>query len=315
MFIWCKHSAADVRTNTRMGENDSAALVLDTTRRMKVSAQICLRWVEGGFTVHDVKLGALPAGVTASWYHVENVVYNDGVPYPDKLSSQKSVDVKNNVTHVIWVLFDVRETAEAGLYRIPVTVKTSLSEEKAHVTLHVHPVTLPAATEKDAFGHEYFLNPFGIFAKEGKLKNPPCEPFYDYPRYSPAWWDFMTEMAKTLRTLRVNSLNVEIMTLLIDAGSKKLPEGGWDLKYDLLDAFVSHFLTHGAFRYITIGAIIASVDGKTIRAIDENGNGCWYEIGTPEADAWAEAFYISGVSPQCPARRGLRRFFPAREQA
>ncbi len=291
MFVWCKHSSAEVRTNTRMGENDSAAILLDTARRMQVSAQLCLRWVEGGFTVTDVTLGALPTGVTASYYHVENVIYNDGVPYPDKLIKLQTVEVKNNVTHVIWVMFDVGENTAPGLYRIPVTVKTSLSEEKAYMTLHVHPVTLPLPTEKDTFGHEYFLNPYAPFPKTGQLKNPPCEPFYDYTRYSPAWWKLMKAMAKMLKYLRVNSLNIGIMTLLADAGSKKLPEGGWDLTFDLLDDFISCFLTHGAFRYITIGSIIAAVDGKAIQAVDEAGEICWYEIGTPEADAWAEAFY------------------------
>ena len=291
MYVWCKNSAAEVHTNTRMGERESTTLLLDSARRMKVSGQICLRSVEGGFTVTDVSWGTMPAGVMGTYYHVENVIYNDGVPYPDKLSRVTSVEVKNNVTHVIWVMLDVDETAEAGLYRIPVSIKTTAGDFEIFVTLRVYPVTLPAPDEEGTFGHEYFLNTFSYFPKEGRLKDPPCEPFYDFNRYTPAWWDLMAAFARTMKTLRVNCLHVGIMSLLADGGSKKLPEGGWQLRFELMDKYIEHFFAHGAFRFIAISAIIASVNGKTIQCLDEQGDVVWVEIGTPESEAWAEAFY------------------------
>lgn len=291
MYVWCKHSAAEVHTNTRMGERDSAALLLDAARCMQVAGQLCLRSVVGGFTVTDVIIGALPAGVTGAYCHVENVIYNDGVPYPDKLSLPRSYEVKNNVTHVIWMLFHVSEKAEAGVYRFPVTVKTTMGDVTASITLHVYPVTLPSPAEDGTFGHEYFLNPFGFFPKGKKLENPPCTPFYDFERYTTPWWELMANFAKTLKILRVNCLHVSIMTLLADSGSKKLPDGGWQLNFDLMDQFIEHFFANGAFRFIAIGAIIASVEGKTIQCLDEQGDVIRVEIGTPEAEAWAEAFY------------------------
>ena len=291
MYVWIKHSDAEVHTNTRMGEKDRGALVLDTARAMSVSAQLCLRNVEGGFTINGVDIGALPQGVTGTYRHVENVVYNDGVPYPDKLSLATTVDVKNNVTHIIRLFFDVSADAVAGISRVPVVVKTTLGDMTVTVTLHVYPVTLPNPDADKTFGHEYFLDPFSYFPIGKRLENPPVTPFYDCERYSPRWWALMENYAKTLKTLRVNCLHISIMALLVDSGSKRLPDGSWQLNFDLMDQFVSHFFTHGAFRFIAISAIIASVDGNTIRYIDEQGHMGWANIGEPLAEAWAEAFY------------------------
>ncbi len=291
MYIWCKHSAAEVRTNTRMGETDKPALLLDSGRRMKVAGQICLRDVEKAFTITEVCMGTLPEGVKATWYHVENMVYNDGVPYPDKLSLATTVYVKLNVTHVIWVLLDVEENAAEGIYTLPITVRTDIGDFSVTLTLHIYPIILPTPSDKDTFGHEYFFNAFGYFPVEGHLKHAPCEPFYDFNRYSDRWWDLMTAFAEAMKTLRVNSLNVALMPLLLDAGSKKLPEGGWQLNFELLDKFIEHFLTHGAFKHIAIGAIIGAVDGKSIQAPDAESHTDWLLIGEPEAEAWAEAFY------------------------
>lgn len=291
MYVWCKHSAAEVHTNTRMGEADAPTLLLDTARRMRVAGQICLRDVEKPFTVTAVEIGDLPAGVTAAYQHVENMIYHDGVPYPDKLSLATSVTVRINVTHVIWVLIDVDETAEAGLYRIPVTLRTDTGDQAVSFTLRIYPVTLPLPSDPGTFGHEYFFDAFSFAPKQPAPIKAPCEPFYACLRYSDEWWELMAEFARTMKSLRVNSLNIAPMALLLDAGSKKKPDGGWELRFDLLDSFIEHFLTHGAFRYIAIGAIIGAVDGKAIRAIGEEGNLEWLPIGAPEADAWAEAFY------------------------
>ena len=291
MYIWCKHSAAEVHTNTRMGEKDAPVLLLDAARRMKVAGQICLRSVEHPFTVTGVSLGILPEGVSGAYNHVENIVFADGVPYPDKLSDMDTVSVKKNVTHVIWVRYDIEENAAPGLYRLPITVQTDVGELCATVTLQIYPVTLPLPGDLHTFGHEYFLNTFSCFPISGSLKHPPCEPFYSCTRYSPEWWDLMTEFAHTLKYLRVNSLNIGIMSLLADAGSKKLPEGGWQLNFDLFDAYVEHFMKHGSFRYLAVCAIIASVNGKRIQCLNENSEVEWLELSHPEAELWAAAFY------------------------
>ena len=178
MYVWCKHSAAEVHTNTRMGEADAPTLLLDTARRMRVAGQICLRDVEKPFTVTAVEIGNLPAGVTAAYHHVENMIYHDGVPYPDKLSLATSVTVRINVTHVIWVLIDVDETAEAGLYRIPVTLRTDTGDQAVSFTLRIYPVILPLPSDPGTFGHEYFFDAFSFAPKQPAPIKAPCEPFY-----------------------------------------------------------------------------------------------------------------------------------------
>jgi len=293
MHFWCKHSAAEVRSNTHKGEKDGSALTLHAARDMRVAGQVCLRHVEKPFTITGVSLD-MPAActdVTWTYRHVENVIYNDGVPYPDRLVIKDTVAVKMNVTHVIWVLFDVGERAVPGCFDIPVTVHTDLGDFQATLTLQIFAVTLPGPADEGAFGHEYFMNTLDYFPKEGAMKRKPCEPFYECNRYSPAWWELMTAFARTLKYLRVNSLYIAVMTLLSDSGSKKLPDGGWHLDFTLLDKYVEHFFKHGAFKYIAICAIIGAVNGKTIQSLNEQGGIEWIEIGTSEAEAWAEAFY------------------------
>ena len=290
MYIWCKPASAQVFKHTRMWPEDSTALTLHSARNMTVSGQVCMRDVETAFDITGLEVAGLPAGVIAKTYFTDYVTYNDGVPYPDILSTKTSAHVAMNATQSLWFCFTVGEDAPMGPHTVTVIVKTGLGEYSIDWKLTIYPVTLPAPKDS-AFGHEYFLNPMGSFPKDHPCDKPPCEPFYTHIRYDEGWWALMTEFAKTLKDLRVNSLHVPVMTLLSDGGSKRLGATEWELDFGLFDRFVEHFLSHGSFCYISISAIIASVNGKTMQAIDEQGNVTWLEIFTPECEAWAKAFY------------------------
>ena len=293
MYIWCTPSSEQVFKHTRQWPEDSTALTLHSARNMMVSGQVCLRDVETAFDITGIEVTGLPADVTADAHLADYGVYNDGVPYPDIVSSKTAVHVPLHVAQSLWVCFRVGYDAPVGTHTVTVTVHTSLGDYGIDWKLTVYPVTLPEPKDS-AFGHEYFLNPFGFFPKEPPHKVPPCEPFYTHLRYDEGWWALMAEFARTLKTLRVNSLHVPVMTLLSDGGSKRLGATEWELNFGLFDRFVEHFLAHGSFRYVTMAAIIASVDGKRMQAIDENGGVSWLEIFTPECEAWAKAFY-SGI--------------------
>ena len=290
MYIWCKPASAQVFKHTRQWPEDSTALTLHAARNMTVSGQVCLRDVDTAFDITGLKAESLPAGVTAKTYITDYITYNDGVPYPDILSTKTSTHVSMNATQSLWFCFTVSKDAPAGTHTVTVVVSTNLGEYSIDWKLTVYPVTLPAPKDS-AFGHEYFLNPMGFFPKDHPNQKPPVTPFYPHVRYDEGWWALMTAFAGTLKDLRVNSLHIPVMTLLSDGGSKRLSETEWVLDFGLFDRFVEHFLTHGSFRYLSISAIIASVDGKRMQAIGENGSVIWLDIFTPECDAWAKAFY------------------------
>ena len=290
MYVWSKPASFQVFKNTKKWPEDSTALTLHSARRMVVSGQICLRHVELAFDITGVDVTALPDGVTAETYLTDYGVYNDGVPYPDIISTKKTTHVSMNATQSVWICLRVGEDAPVGTHTVSVTVHTNLKDFSVDWKLTVYPVTLPEPKDS-GFGHEYFLNPFGFFPKDHPCENPPCEPFYPHVRYDEGWWALMANFAKTLADLRVNTLHVPLMSLLSDGGSKRVSETEWELKFDLFDKFVEHFLAHGSFRLISISAIIASVNGQRMQAIGEDGSVIWLEIFTPACEAWAKAFY------------------------
>ena len=290
MYIWCTPASAQVFKHTRQWPEDSTALTLHTARRMVVSGQICLRDEGTAFDITAVTFASLPADVTAEHHFTDYIVYNDGLPYPDIISTKPSAHVLANATQSIYITLRVGCDAPAGTFPIPITVHTSLGDYGITFTAVIHPVELPEPKDS-SFGHEYFLNPMGFFPKDHPCKNPPTEPFYPHVRYDEGWWQLMANFAATLKDLRVNSLHIPVMTLLSDGGSKRLGETEWSLDFSLLDRFVEHFFKHGSFRYLTVEAIIASVNGSAIRALDEEGRLIWLEIFSPEAEAWANAFY------------------------
>ena len=290
MYIWSMLASCQVFKHTRKWPKDSTALTLHAARNMVVSGQICLRDPETAFDISSLRVASLPAGVTAQTYITDYIIYNDGVPYPDILSTKTSTHVPMNTTQSLWYSFSVGEDAPVGTHTVTVVVATSLGEYSVDWKLTVYPVTLPEPKDS-TFGHEYFLNPFGNFPKDQPCQKPPCEPFYTHIRYDEGWWALMANFAKTLKAMRVNSLNIPIMSLLSDGGSKRVSDTEWILDFSLFDRFVEHFMEHGSFRYLTICAVIDAVDGKAMQALGEGGNVIRLEIFTPECEAWAKAFY------------------------
>ncbi len=291
MDFWCKSSAERVFKHTRKQKKDCARLYLHTGKNMFVSGQLLLREVEGAFDVTDVTVSGLPEGVSAEICVQDYAVFNDGLPYPDIQRRGKSVSVPGNTTQGIWLHLWVSEAAAEGKTGIVCTVKTTRGDFEAHVVLRIYPVTIPEPADS-AFGHEYFFCATAYFAPApGWNRKPPVTPFYSCFRYSDEWWELMADFARTMKVLRVNSLNLSVIDFLVDAGSKRTGEKTWDLDFTLLDRFVELFLREGSFRYLTVGALIASVKGDTVVSVDEQGRHVWYETSKPEAEYWLRALW------------------------
>ena len=290
MDFWCKPSAERVYKHTRKQKKDCARLYLHTGKNMYVSGQLLLREVECGFDVTDVEITGLPKGIRAEICVQDYAVFNDGLPYPDIQKPGKSVQVPANTTQGLWLHLWVSEGAAEGKSTVRCTVKTTRGDFEAQVMLRVYPVTIPEPADS-AFGHEYFFCATGFFPPEGKPWTPPVTPFYDTYRYTDKWWELMANYARAMKVLRVNSLNLAPIDFLIDAGSKRISETEWYFDYSLLDQFIELFLREGSFKYLTLGAPVSSVWGKTILGCGDHGDIVWYEIGKPEAEHWARAYW------------------------
>lgn len=91
MDLWCADKAKRVMTNTRKTWTDQAVLLLHSGKNAVASGQILLRDITDfrilsitfdQFTNEDI---IAEDGVSA--YIQEYITYNDGIPYPDPLSS------------------------------------------------------------------------------------------------------------------------------------------------------------------------------------------------------------------------------------
>ena len=290
MDFWCKSSAERVYKHTRKQKADCATLLLHSGKNMYVSAQLLLREVEDGFDVTDVVVSGVPAGVSTEVCVQDYAVFNDGLPYPDIQRPGKSVHVPSNTTQGLWLHLWVSKEAEQGSSTVSCTVKTLCGDFTARINLRIYPVIIPEAAES-AFGHEYFFCATGFFPPKGQPWRPPVTPFYDTYRYSDEWWELMANYARAMKVLRVNSLNLTPIDFLIDAGSKRISETEWHLDFTLLDQFIELFLREGSFKYLTLSAPVSSVWGKTILGCGDHGDIVWYEIGKPEAEHWARAYW------------------------
>ena len=296
MYIWCKNSGASIRTNTRIEKNASTVLKLDSAKNMTVSGQVCLRefW---DFEILDVEFSSLPKGVTAKFNFAENVIFNDGVPYPDILSIKPTVLVKRHATQVVWVTFKVDKSAKKGTYEIPINIKVLCKEEETihNVTcsLEVYSTILPDVKDQ-AMGHEYFYNAYQYFPYKGKpVPDAVPDNFFKYERYSDKWWDFFAKTLDAAKEIRINTFYVMALQLLADGGSKKVAEDKWEFNFDLFDKIVEFALSKGDFKTISLDATLTCAQNTTIESIDENSEIVKIEYTEEAAEVWAKVFYTA----------------------
>lgn len=275
-------------TNTRYDRFDRSDIVLHSGRNMLSSCQLCIR-NEADFTVNNLEVnGDLPDGISFNYNFCDTVTYNDGVPYPDIISAEREKKVLSHTTCIIILSFYVDPTARLGKFLLPILVKTSVGDFSANVSIVVHKATLPEPAESD-IGHEYFFTARGLFPTNASL----AKKADDVIRYSQKWEDLMINYAKAMKFLRVNSLWMPGVEFLADAGSKRVAKDTWEFNFSIFDRILDLFLSNGSFRYVTVSAAIASVDGNTIQGIDEESGLCHYDLPGEDGELWAEAYYTA----------------------
>lgn len=275
MFLWCKNSAFQVMTNTKPTEGDSSVLSLQCGRAMTVYGQILLRDHEA-FEVTGVEAAHLQ-GLQAEWIRFDRqgcVLFNDGIPYPDRLLPDVACSVKAQVTQGIWITVQVPAEAKAGTAAFDVVCHTSAGDFTARILLKIYEVTLPKPAE-GALDMEYFFGYADLGASEPFLKIG-CE----------TWWSLMLQYARTMKQLRFNSLALNPFPLLA-GGSRRCGTTSWSFDFTLLDRFTELFLREGSFRRLVISSPLASLTGETICSFDEAGNKMDLPLRTPEGEAYS----------------------------
>ena len=163
MYLFCRSSSHSVYTNTRESRTDPHRLSLYGCRGAMCAGQIVLR-EHGDFTVNEVRFTDFSAPFICGegnvrYLYQDTITYNDGVPYPDKLSDAKSRFVKAEYSQSIWVIADIDEDAVAGLCRFNAVVDTTAGVFTVPCSVRVYGVTVPPP-DRSEFCLEYFLNPF-----------------------------------------------------------------------------------------------------------------------------------------------------------
>ncbi len=279
MYLFCKSSAESVYTNTRESRTDPHRLSLHGCRGGMCAGQIVLR-EHADFVISSVSFSDFSAPFicgegSVRYLYQDTVTYNDGVPYPDKLSDAKSREVKAEYTQSIWIIADIDRDAVAGLCRFNAVIDTTAGVFTVPCTVRVYGVTLPDADEGE-FCLEYFLNPF--YEEAGEIG-------------SAKWYAFLESYAGSLSYLRNNSFDVCFMPLLTHAKSKRVSETEWDLDFSFVDEYLDFMLERVPVKHISARSVIASVFGKTIPVIDYDGSVKNVEYTEKDAELWAYAYF------------------------
>lgn len=294
MYVWCKSTAWSVFKNTRMGEFDHARQEIHTARNMTSGWQVCLRDHMSGFEINGVSVETLPDDVTVCYYVQDYGIYNDGVPYPDILRPGKPVQVLMNTTQSLVFTVFCGKQAIPGEYKIQYTIHTSLEDIPLETDLKVYAPVLPEPADS-GFAHEYFLDAFTGFPCRGEGATPPVTPFYDFERYSQPWWELMKSYAGYMKLLRINVLNLRVLQLLMDGGTRRTGMQSWQFDFSVFDCFVEWFLKHGSFQKISLRGVVKQVYGKELFSIDENGKELIIDMDrNPDlAEAWIKALFTA----------------------
>ncbi len=281
MFIWCKNSAHTLLKNARPAQDDCAVLWLHAAKGGHACGQIFLRDVED-FTIESISVTDCGRDVTPAFYLQGYEVFNDGIPYPDRMDPFVPCAVKAHTAQGIWLVVASEADVAPGLRHFTVTVHTDKGDMTAAVHLRVYAVTMPAPAD-GALEHEYFFNT----RLEGRYGA-------GYALYTAAWWDLMADHARAMADLRVNALYLHPAGFLPGEGTRRTGPTSWQLNFDRFEQVVNHFWKHGSFKRLTIAAPLESLTGNTVPSFDENGEPITLETRSAAGEAYIRTL-LTGI--------------------
>ncbi|MBO4869487.1 MAG: DUF4091 domain-containing protein [Clostridia bacterium] len=281
MLRFVRNSAYDVFKSTREKMSDTTRLCLHSAKNAFAAGQLVLR-EHSDFEITGVRFVNFSAPYVlceddVRYYYQDFVRYNDG-EYPDKLSDAETVKVGAECSQSIWIIADVKAEALAGLCTFDAVVATSVGEFAFPCSVRVYNVTVPDA-DKAEFYLEYFLDPFTRLAGD---------------RWGGDRMKFLYSYAESLKMIRNNSIDVIVIPLLLDGGSKRVSETEWALDFTYVEKYVDFMMKNVPTKRFAVRSIIASVNGDVLPMIGYGGKTVNVKYKTPEAEAWMYA-YFNGI--------------------
>ncbi|HWD83346.1 MAG TPA: glycoside hydrolase domain-containing protein, partial [Kribbella sp.] len=163
--------------------------------------------------------------------------------FPDRLLNRTSIDVPANQTQSIWVRVHVPATAAGGIYTGHAIVRTSNGNLNVPIRVNARNVVIPPANQSE-FTNVMWTNFLGLTSWDIGAGDT-VKLFYGHDRYSPQWWQLIDNWADTMKRYRQNDLQLPLINLLTDGGSKVDAAGNYTFNFERFDQVVQRFLDKG----------------------------------------------------------------------
>lgn len=287
--VWTKSSYVNVFKDFTKDEQDAASFDLVVARNEYESFQILFRTTLG-LEITSVEFADLTCGserIAASnldyrfveyvfaeknsWDQgPETVVRTAPAFFPDPLSNEKAFYVPANETHSIWVTLYVPKGTKPGLYKGTASVKTLMGTYPVAIGAEVNNVTVPGANESDfdIMIHQQIAGTWFYDATREKHPRDVIVQLYGYERWTPQWWELVSNMADNMRRSRMNVLFVNTQQLLLDGPKTKLKNKKFTFDWSRFDEYIQLFIDKGAVNRLEglhLGSTIGAV-GETFKS-------------------------------------------------
>ncbi|GAA1680248.1 hypothetical protein GCM10009745_25300 [Kribbella yunnanensis] len=267
---WTEPSSTSIFKDSLPSRESGRSIALDTAANEEESAQIVLRSA-APLTVDGVTFGNLTSGsqsieaanlsynfVTYKFLDANTkfgdqpiypVVRKAEADFPDPLSNARTASVGPRTALSIWVTAAVPKGTRPGVYTGKVVVATSNGELEVPVSVDVRDVQLPDPADQ-TFETVLWNTFFGeiSWGPDGQT----IEETYDYPRYSPQYWDLLEKVAVQMKRHRTNTLTLPLVNLMLDGNTTVTDNsngtGRYTFDWSRIDELVKFFVDRGVVK-------------------------------------------------------------------
>ncbi|GAA1682513.1 hypothetical protein GCM10009745_28510 [Kribbella yunnanensis] len=327
LSVWTESAYTSVFRDSRPSAESGQDLTLDTARNDYEGAQIVLRR-SPAYTITGVDFTALtgPAGSIAAsnlsynFVGYESLNYNSSVTpllrtgaglFPDRLQNDPSLAVEPDKTQSIWIRAYIPTTAAGGLYTGTVTVRTSVGDIQVPITANVRDVVIPP-TKDSEFTNVLWHNMLGPSSWDHGAGDT-VELTYHVKRYDDAWWKIVDNYAAMQARYRGNNLQLPVIHLLREGGSKVDDAGNYQFTWTRFDQVVERIMRAGH---------IKRLEGFTMSGPHDDRRSPWYDPNRPQGKFLTEVLgkTLPGTTQasfswvdwdSTPATKWNDQFFPA----
>ncbi|MFF1820692.1 glycoside hydrolase domain-containing protein [Kribbella sp. NPDC058245] len=258
--VWTETAYNSVFKDSGPSPEASDRITLDTAKNEYEGAQIVVRGPQA-FTVNSVDFTTLvgpsdsiaageissnPVGYEYLNHPSDNInplIRTAPGDFPDRLLNQPGIAVPANQTQSLWVRVHVPASAAGGVYRGRATVRTTAGDLSVAISVNARNVVIPPANQSE-FTNVMWTNLLGLTSWDPGAGDT-VKLFYDHDRYSPGWWQLIDNWADTMKKYRQNDLQLPMINLLTDGGSKVDAAGKYTFNFSRFDEVVQRFLDKG----------------------------------------------------------------------